>query len=126
MISWQIMRIFVWLVLICLVSCAPATWEEFRLEGEAETRKFAAELRKIETQEELVKALPKIKKRFNMIADLLVKISGKTPVRETEPSLASDALFMEMARIYEMPGGRELIESCQSEAVRKLDKSTKR
>ena len=74
------MRIFICLGLVSLVSCAPTTWEEFRLEGEAETRKFAAELREIETQEELRSALPKIKKRFTekLLVILKVPISRRT------------------------------------------------
>ncbi len=122
------MRIFVCLSLLWFASCSPATWGEFRLEGEAETRKFAAELRQIETKEELQKALPKIKKRFNKIGGLLIKINDlqrKIPPQKAEPSLASDELFTQIARLYEIPGGKELIESCQGEAVRKLDKAVR-
>ncbi len=68
------MRIFVYLSLFWLASCSPATWEEIRFEGEAEIRKFAAELKQIESKEDLQKSLPKIKKRFNKMADLLIKI----------------------------------------------------
>lgn len=125
------MRIFVYLSLFWLASCSPATWEEIRFEGEAEIRKFAAELKQIESKEDLQKSLPKIKKRFNKMADLLIKIGDfqkKIPLtdNEREPSLASEELFVEIARIYEIPGSRELIENCQAEAVRKLDKRRSR
>lgn len=106
--------------LMFLVGCAPATFQDLRCEGEAETRKLATELKAIESKEELYKSLPRLKKRYNKIADLLIE-ARKFEERENEPSAASEELFAELARLYEIPGGREAIESCQSEAVRRLD-----
>ena len=117
------MRILMLVVLGGLAACGPSSWEEVRYEGEAETRKFVGELKKIETKEDLYRAMPRIKKRFNKMADLLVEIArveGKKPGADCS---AGDELFAEMARIYEIPGGREAIEGCQTEAVRKLDKA---
>lgn len=106
-------------ILIFLVSCGPATVADLRYEGEAQTRKLAADLRTIETKEDLQKAVPRLKKRFNKIADLLVE-AREFPKLDSEPSYASEQLFAELARLYEMPGGRELIESAQTEAIRRL------
>lgn len=39
---------------------------------------------------------------------------------ESEPSMASEELFAELARLYEMPGGRELIEMAQRDAIHRL------
>lgn len=102
-----------------LASCAPSTLEDLRIEGEAQTRLLAAMLRKIETKEDLQKANSRLRKRFSQIADLLIE-AKKFSCPETEPSIASDELFVELARIYEMPGGREGIERAQAEAVQKL------
>ncbi len=106
-------------ILILLASCAPATFEEMRREGEMQTRKLAEELRGIETKEDFQRALPRLRKRFNRIADLLIELK-RTPGSEQNPSKASEELFRELARLYEMPGGREWIELAQSEAVQKL------
>ncbi len=107
------------LSLSLLISCGPSSIEDLRYEGEAQTRKLARDLRAIETKEELQKAVPKLKKRFNQIADLLVE-ARSFPKEEGEPSAASEELFAELARLYEWPGGRELIESAQTEAVHRL------
>ncbi len=111
-------RIRCWM-LICLVSCGPASLADLRYEGEAQTQKLADELRAVETREELEKAIPKLKKRFNKIGELLVQARAFS-AEETEPSFASEQLFAELARLYEMPGGRELIESAQREAIHRL------
>ena len=103
-------------ILIFLVSCAGAN---LRSEGESQTRKLADELRSIETREELQRAVPRLKKRFNQIAELLIK-ARSLPKEGAEPSFASEELFIELARLYEMPGGRELIESSQREAIARL------
>lgn len=107
------------LLLIFLFGCAPSNLSDLRYEGEAQTKRLASELRQIENKEDLQKAIPKLKKRFNALADLLIE-AREFPQEETPPSFASEQLFAELARLYEMPGGRELIESAQIEAVLRL------
>jgi hypothetical protein len=113
-----------WIALLFLVSCAPASWDDLRAEGEAETRKLALLLHRIDTKEQLQKELPKIKKSYLKIADLILEVKkmgseGALP-EIRDPSDVSDALFAELARLYEMPGCRELIEGAQSEAIHRL------
>lgn len=107
-----------WIFLSSLLAGC-GSFADLRYEGEAETRKLARELRAIETKEDLQKAIPRLKKRFNKIADLLIEVRSFSKV-ETEPSQASEELFIELARLYEISGGRELIESAQTEAVHRL------
>lgn len=107
-------------ILIFLASCAPATVADLRCEGEAQTKKLAFELRAIENREDLQKAVPRLKKRFNKIADLILEARSFSKEEELEPSYASEELFAELARLYEMPGGRELIENAQVEAIQRL------
>ena len=109
------------LILIFLVSCSPATLADLRSEGEAETRKLAAELRAIEKKEDLQKAVPRLKKQFLKLADLLVQARPYS-TEEASPTLASEELFIELARLYEIPGGRELIEFAQGEAIQRLER----
>ncbi|MBX7067693.1 MAG: hypothetical protein K1X28_10745 [Parachlamydiales bacterium] len=106
-------------MLVFLASCGPSTFDDLRFEGEAQTRLLAKELRSIESKEDLQKAIPRLRKRFNKIADLLIE-AKKVPCQEGDGSLASEELFAELARIYEMPGGREAIELAESQAVQRL------
>lgn len=118
--KWETIRA-VWLVSFgCLVGCSPATLEDLRCQGEAETRRLAKELQGIETKEDLQKALPRIKKRFNRIADLLIEVRKFPNPAPLEPTEASEALFIELARLYEIPGMREAIEGAEEEAVQRL------
>lgn len=115
----RIGKTFRFWIFLFLVSCGPATLSDLRYEGEAQTQKLAEELRVIETKEELQKAVPTLRKRFNKIADILIEARGFQK-EEAGPSFASEQLFAELARLYEMPGGREWIENAQLEAVQKL------
>ena len=108
------------LFLICLVSCGPATMADLRLEGEAQTKRLAEELQLIESKEDLLSALPKLRKRFDQIAEILIK-TRSFPKQDFQASFASEQLFAELARLYEMPGCRELIEGAQADAIRRLN-----
>ena len=117
------MRQWMLIFLSVLASCAPSSWEDLRAEGEAETRKLAHLLKTINTKDELQKELPKVKKRLNRMADLVLevrKMKEISPMPDfSEPSEASDELFAQLARLYEMPGCRDLIESAQDEPIRR-------
>ena len=117
-LNGRFIRYWMW---IFLASCTPATLADLRAEGEAETKKLAAELREIENKEELQKAVPRLRKQFLKLANLLIEARGY-PQEEGAPTLASEELFIELARLYEMPGGRDLIESAEREAVEHLKK----
>ena len=82
-------------------------------------KKLVVQLRQIETRENLQREVPRLKKQFNKLADLLVEARAYGSV-ELEPTIVSEELFAEMARLYEMSGCRELIESAQEEAVHRL------
>lgn len=117
-----------WFFFLCLWGCSPASMQDVRWEAEAETRKLAWELKRVETKEQLQEALPRIKKRYNKIAVLLLEtrhLQGQEDlhISSVESSVASEELFMELARLYEIPGARDLIELAQNEAIRKLDSS---
>ena len=118
-------RIYFLIFLLFLVGCSPANLKDLRCEGEAEMKKLTAELKRIESKEDVQKASKKLKKRFNRIADLLIETRKfSSPNDEpTEPVPAGEELFAELARIYEIPGARAAIEMAQSEAVHRLDRS---
>jgi len=115
-------------LLLFLASCSPSNLEELRYEGEAEIRKCTADLRTIETKEDVQRSVKKLRNHFNRIADLVVLGEEKGLFKkgleseETETFLHGDELFAELARVYEIPGARAIVESAQEEAARKLTK----
>ena len=113
--SWVLLFVF-----LLFSSCQPVSLADLRYEGEAQTRKLASELRAIENRGDLQRALPRLKKRFDRIAAVLIAARAFSSQERGEPSFASEELFAELARLYEMPGGRELIESAQMEAIHRL------
>jgi len=112
------------LLLLLHSACAPANLSELRCEGEAEMKKLTAELKKLETFEDVQKASKKLKRHFSRIADLLIE-TRHFPTDSQESSRAAEELFVELARIYEIPGARKVVELAQSEAVRRLDRPLK-
>ena len=107
-----------------LTACAPSSMEDFRNEGERAARAMTRELRQIQTRDDLQAELPALRRKFLQMSDLLLKVRAfrsKHPESiASPPSFASDELFAELSRIYEVPGGQELIESAQLEAIEKL------
>jgi len=115
------MRLIV-LLLLFFASCAPSSIADLRVMGETETLKLAKLLHTIDTKDDLQRSLPKVKKSYLRIAELVLQVREFHEAIETEPSAASDQLFAELARLYEMPGCRELMESAQGEALQLLNK----
>lgn len=106
---------------IFLISCTQTTLKDLRSQGEAETARLAHLLHEIDTKDELQQKLTKIEKSYNKIADLILQVrSLSVEASLSEPSKASDELFAELARLYEKPGCRSLLETAQQEAICRL------
>lgn len=113
--------------LILLVACSPASVQDFQREGESICRDLTRELKKIQTREELVKAAPKLKAKFDKLVDLMIE--ARAFQRESEEvfdpisnhSEVSRLLLCELRRIYQLEAGRETIEKTQKEALLRLD-----
>ncbi len=114
------------LSLLLFVSCGSPSIRDLRAEGEAETRKLARLLSEIDTKDQLQKKKAKIQNSYCRIADLVIQLRhlGEGAALENEPSESSDELFVELARLYEMPGCRRLLEAAQEEAIRRLKKES--
>jgi hypothetical protein len=113
------MKAYIFLAFFFLGGCGTSSLSDLRQEGEFQTKKLAEELRQIETREDLDHSLPKLRRRFNKLADVLVE-ARRYSEYEPSPSEISEELFLELARLYEMPGGREAIETAQLEAIQRL------
>lgn len=103
--------------------CAPSSVEEFHSEGAAAAASLTEEMRRIRSKEELQAAIPKLRKKYLRIAKLAAR-AGELAAREEQPlppCQASDELYAEIARLYELPGGRELLMSAQAESLKFLE-----
>ncbi len=114
--------LFIAILLLLLTACGPSSISDLRVVGEAETLKLATLLHKIDTKDDLQRNLPKVKKSYLRIAELILQVRGFPEAIDIEPSAPSDQLFTELARLYEMPGCRELMESAQDEALALLSR----
>jgi hypothetical protein len=118
-------------LLICLLfsfGCSPGSLDDYQKEGESVCRTLTNELKDIETRDDLVKALPKLKKRFHHLVDVVIEartFQEGHPEEKNDLSFdshqASEALKSELKRIYQIEGGRELVENAQREALIRLD-----
>lgn len=115
-------RFFRGALLFIVAACAPTTPQAFQREGREVAKALAGELQKIHSQEELRAALPRLRKQYLRLARLVVAARRLTErgLDPLSPSPESDELFAEMARLYDLPGGRELLASAQSEALKLL------
>ena len=118
------------LILFFFVSCSPRSYEDFRYEGEAVARSIAQDLKAVRTKEDLEKILPRLRKKFQKLADLIValrKFRQEQPPEEACYSAyeakANEELHSEIRRIYQMPGARQLMEQAQRDALTQIQMS---
>lgn len=109
-----------------LFSCQSHPEDNLRKKGVQCSRAFAEELKEIRTSEDLKVALPKMRKRFSELAELILEVRNLKEISGNQiPSPEGDALFAELSRLSELPGGRELIELAQREAILRLSSSSR-
>ncbi len=111
-----------------LCGCSPHSTEEFQREGEAQMALLVQDLQAIETREQLTRASPLLKKHFESLVALILearRFQEENPddvgSDALEPGISSLCLEEELRRLYQMEGGREVIEKAQQEALIKLD-----
>ena len=127
------MKIFQYLFLyFCLFfsSCSPNSQEDFQLETQAVCRLLTEQLQTVKSRDDLMDKMPGLKKIFNRLVDILIE--ARTYQTE-HPELVwnaaavvqqdwSEALQGEMRRIYNLEGGKELIEEAQRPSLLRLDR----
>lgn len=120
--------IYAMILISFLAGCGSRSLEDFREEGLQTTRSLLVELRQIHNRRELVEAAPKLKQSFNRLATLMIAArefqkthpdQEKLELQEWDHEL-SDQLRAELNRLYQLDGGREIIEKTQEEALRRL------
>ena len=126
-------QLLVFFLVLVLGGCGTSSLEEFQYEGEAQCRKLVKILEKVETREELVRALPELKKQFNALAALAVKAKEYQRAHPEEGDIDpcyfdhpyAEALKEELKRVYSIEEGRAMIEKAEREALITID-STRR
>jgi hypothetical protein len=116
------------ILLTALYGCSPSSLEDFQREGEALSRVLIKHLEPIESQEELLRAEPLLKKDFEAYVDLInqarsyqLKHTDEIATDGGTDFSVSDELKEELRRIFAIEGGREIIERAQQEALVRLD-----
>jgi hypothetical protein len=117
--------------MICLLftGCSPSSLEDYRHEGEAVCRELTADLQCIQTREDLVSLETKLKKDFEKLVAVILdaqQFIQKHPDSETLQVYAidtemSDRIKVELQRVYQIEGAKEVIEKAQRESMLRLD-----
>ena len=117
------------LIFFCLVSCSPSSLQDFRQEGQSVQRVIIRDLRRIRSKEQLAKAKPRLKRHFDKLVTIIIEarkwqdshpLGDELPFSKKDLGL-SEALRGELARVYTIDGGRQMIEESQAKALAKLD-----
>lgn len=128
----QINMIPFFLFLILLLSgCGPRSMDDFEEEGEAVMRTLIQELQAIRTREQLIASTGRLKRLFDRLADIMI---AAVEYRRAHPEIStnefagpnhelSDLLRIELNRLYQMEGGRQIIEKCEENALHRLYKT---
>lgn len=119
-------------ILICVFllfsSCSSRTVEDYREEAAVITHAIVKELVDVQTKDALVAKIPRLKKKFNELAEVIIEAAE---FEEKHPSLnasevsnyvylVNNRLKEELERLYAIDGARQIIEKSQSEALHRL------
>ncbi len=114
-------------IIFSMGACGYNSSEEFQEEGEAIMSTLIKELHQINRREELLVAQDRLERYFEKLADLMIMAQKfhnnpvlKKNVLSTPLSDLNEQLRIELARIYQIDGGRLLIEKIQYKALQKL------
>jgi hypothetical protein len=120
------------IILLFLCGCQPTSLEDFQDEGASCLRVLLEDLRKVETREDLALIEPIVRKRFDVLVEIMIqarifeqKNPGSAKTFSSRNQVLSDALLEEMKRLYCIEGGKEFLERTQKEAMLRLDAKEK-
>lgn len=127
-----------WMLLFfCILSaCNTKSQASFLAQGRAIKCELLTELEQINDIDQLLLELPQLERHFNHLVDLMIEarkyqISHQSVWKPSAEDLAlSQALAQELARLYQIPSARSLLEKSQESALLRLaafeDKTKKR
>lgn len=105
-----------------LASCSPKSPKEVRKRGEQVVGHLISQLQAIDSREELLHALPQLRKDFLELADLAVEGHACLEEGPLPPPNAklNQQLREELVRIYALEGGRQMVEEAERDALNHL------
>lgn len=123
------MRIAIFFSCLALLAaaCSSSSLQDYCAQGECIVDEIADELEACACKQDVQKALPRLKKKFLRLATVMMEArdfelrhpdGGRVALSDGR---ASDRLRGEMMRVYQMEGGRPLIETAEREALEKID-----
>jgi hypothetical protein len=124
-----IMKFFL-AILSCLFlyGCSSHTLADYQEEGKSILYSITQQLQKIHTREQLITAGPELQKQFNQLVDVMLaaeafkqKSKNLEEIEITVNHELSDLLRIEINRLYQIEGGRALIEKSQESALHRLE-----
>lgn len=115
-------------VFIFLCTGCSHTLDDYHEEGQGVIRSLIQELQAIYTHQQLLEASAKLQNDFDRLVDIMIAARqlslNKVDHTENETKNRydlSDQLRIELNRIYQIEGGRQIIEKLQERALFRLD-----
>ena len=108
------------LILMILTACGPHTAKDCRREAEGTMRALIAQLEQVETRDDLLAKEAKLKKLYAKMGDLVVEAERLGGTARPPDGELNERLKEELVRVYGLPGGREIVERAQGEALHRL------
>jgi len=118
--------------LLLFSSCSKTTVEDYQEEGLEIVRVLVHELHKIDNRQQLLESSLKLENLFNELVDLMIvaqEFQKHSPNQKETPyktHLLSHRLRLELNRLYQIEGCRQLIEKYEEQALHRLDFYEKR
>ncbi len=115
-----------WFLVVVFSSCTLPNKESLQKKGESIQKSLVEDLKEVSCKEELIEKIPNLKKNFIKMAKLTAEVSLFLVEHPSENSpynpKTGEELYRELLRIYEIPGGKEILERIQKEAILYLPK----
>lgn len=113
-------------ILALLTNCSPDSLVDYRSEEEARCHALCKTLKEIQYPQDLALKAPSVKSHFEKIVDVILlarayQINHPDEVVEPIDPIFQQALKDELMRVYQLEGGREMVEKAAHEALIRLD-----
>lgn len=126
------MRNLMLILLIFLIACNKKTDGYFRAESRAHVKQLIDTFERIQTLEDFKELQSELRTQLVELVDLMIEIrkyqlkNGRTWDMEMDDLALSDQLCYQMNRVLRIDGAKEMLQSCQREALLTLDSFQKK
>jgi len=114
--------------MIFLTGCSQSSLDDYREEGVVITYSLIKELHKIKNRQQLLESSAKLEGLFNELVDVMIaaqefkqkNMTGEESHHKVHLEI-SDGLRIELTRLYQIEGSRQIIEKYEEHAMQRLD-----